>query len=42
LADKLGKGGNWQEIAAANNIENPRLIPPGQFIDLHPSPLGKK
>lgn len=42
LADKLGKGGNWQEIAAANNIENPRLIPAGQLIDLHPSLLEKK
>ena len=25
---------HWQSIAAANGIENPRLLPPGQFIDL--------
>jgi hypothetical protein len=42
LADKSGKGGNWQEIAAANNIENPRLINPGQFIDLHPRALERR
>jgi hypothetical protein len=30
-----GKGGNWQAIAAANNIENPRLLQPGQLIDLN-------
>jgi hypothetical protein len=42
LAEKVGKGGSWQEIAAANHIENPRLIRPGQFIDLNPSPLPKR
>lgn len=26
--------GGWQEIAAANGIENPRLIEPGRLIDL--------
>jgi Contractile injection system tube protein/LysM domain len=34
LADSKGQGGNWQAIAAANNIENPRLLAPGQLIDL--------
>lgn len=27
-------GGDWQGIAAANGIENPRLLVPGQLIDL--------
>lgn len=35
LADSQGKGGNWQAIAAANNIENPRLLQPGQLIDMN-------
>jgi Contractile injection system tube protein/LysM domain len=35
LADSQGKGGNWQAIAAANGIENPRLLAPGQLIDLN-------
>lgn len=26
--------GSWQRIAAANGIENPRTLAPGQFIDL--------
>lgn len=34
LADGQGKGGDWQSIAAANNIENPRLLAPGQLIDM--------
>ena len=34
LADQEGQGANWQAIAAANNIENPRLLAPGQLIDL--------
>lgn len=43
LADGGGGGGsgsgggggskNWQDIAAANGIENPRLLAPGQLID---------
>jgi hypothetical protein len=28
-------GGDWQSIAAANNIENPRILQPGQLIDLN-------
>lgn len=35
LADMLGKGANWQVIASANGIENPRLLQPGQLIDLN-------
>jgi hypothetical protein len=34
LADSQGQGKNWQSIAAANNIENPRLLQPGQLIDM--------
>ena len=37
LADSQGKGGNWQDIAAANNIENPRMLQPGQLLDLNAS-----
>ena len=35
LADAVGKGGNWQAIAEANGIENPRRLAPGQLIDLN-------
>lgn len=34
MAASQGKAGNWQAIAAANNIENPRLLQPGQLIDM--------
>lgn len=37
LADAAGKGADWQSIAAANGIENPRLLSPGQLIDLNVS-----
>ena len=37
LADSQGKGDNWQDIAAANNIENPRLLQPGQLLDMNAS-----
>jgi hypothetical protein len=37
LADNQGKGGNWQDIAAANNIENPRMLEPGQLLDMNAS-----
>ena len=36
-ADSQGKGGNWQDIAAANNIENPRMLQAGQLIDMNAS-----
>jgi hypothetical protein len=35
MAAKAGKGTNWQAIAEANGIENPRLLRPGQFINLN-------
>ncbi|HET6980060.1 MAG TPA: hypothetical protein VFI24_27250 [Pyrinomonadaceae bacterium] len=34
MAASQGKSDNWQDIAAANNIENPRLLQPGQLIDM--------
>jgi contractile injection system tube protein len=37
MADSQGKGGNWQDIASANGIENPRLLQPGQLVDLNAS-----
>ncbi|HEX8129173.1 MAG TPA: hypothetical protein VF527_08740 [Pyrinomonadaceae bacterium] len=35
LADSQGKGDDWQAIAAANNIENPRMLEPGQLLDMN-------
>lgn len=35
LAASAGLGANWQAIAAANGIENPRLLQPGQLINLN-------
>ena len=35
LANTQGVGGNWQAIASANNIENPRLLSPGQLINFN-------
>ena len=35
IADSQGKGGDWQGIAAANGIENPRMLQPGQLLDLN-------
>jgi Contractile injection system tube protein/LysM domain len=32
----LGVGADWQSIASANGIENPRLLQPGQLVDLNP------
>jgi hypothetical protein len=38
LADALGKAGtSWQDIAAANAVENPRFLEPGEFINLDAS-----
>jgi hypothetical protein len=36
MAAAAGKQDQWQQIARANNIENPRLLQPGQLIDLNP------
>ena len=38
LADAAGKGGDWQSLAAANGIENPRLLAPGALVDLDARP----
>ena len=35
LAAQQGKSGDWQGIAAANNVENPRKLPPGQLLDMN-------
>jgi hypothetical protein len=37
LADSQGKGLIWQLIAAANKIENPRMLQAGQLLDLNSS-----
>lgn len=34
IADAHGMGAGWQQIAAANGIENPRVLPPGAVLDL--------
>lgn len=34
LAASQGKGADWQGIAAANGIENPRRLEPGQPLDM--------
>jgi len=36
IAASSGKGGDWQRIAAANGIENPRSLGAGQLLDLNP------
>ena len=35
IADSQGQGNNWQAIAAANGIENPRILRPGQLINVN-------
>lgn len=36
LADAAaGAGKSWQDIASANGIENPRLLEPGQLLDVN-------
>jgi len=37
LADAGAAGGDWQSIARANGIENPRRLEPGRLIDLNVS-----
>ncbi|HEX8499325.1 MAG TPA: hypothetical protein VF659_01945 [Pyrinomonadaceae bacterium] len=41
MAAGLGKAQDWQKIAAANGIENPRLLRPGQLINMN-VPTGKR
>jgi contractile injection system tube protein len=40
ISGGVSGGLDWQTIAQANGIENPRLLQPGQLIDLNP-PLAK-
>jgi hypothetical protein len=35
LAAAAGAGADWQSIAQANGIENPRLLAPGQLVNLN-------
>jgi len=35
MAAGIGKGDDWKAIAAANNIENPRMLQPGQLLDMN-------
>ena len=37
LAAKAGSTTDWQSIAQANGIENPRLLKPGQLVNLNAS-----
>jgi hypothetical protein len=39
LASSSGRGNDWQSIASANGIENPRRLQPGQLIDMSPPSL---
>lgn len=34
MAEAAGRGADWQSIAAANGIENPRRLAAGQLLDL--------
>jgi len=36
LASNSGRADDWQAIASANGIENPRRLQPGQLIDMSP------
>jgi hypothetical protein len=40
LAAGLGKAEEWQRIARNNGIENPRLLSPGQLIDMNVPKFG--
>jgi hypothetical protein len=33
IAARTGSGASWKSVAAANNIDNPRLVPPGTILD---------
>lgn len=33
VTSRSGSGGSWKSVAAANGIDNPRLLPPGTVID---------
>ena len=34
MAEAAGRGADWQSIAAANGIENPRRLAAGRLLDL--------
>jgi hypothetical protein len=34
LVDRVGGGASWQAIAAANNIENPRILKAGISLNI--------
>lgn len=36
MASNAGRAGDWQQIAEANGIENPRLLQPGQLLNMNP------
>jgi nucleoid-associated protein YgaU len=35
IAARSGAGASWKTIAAANGIDNPRLLPPGTILNPH-------
>jgi hypothetical protein len=41
IADGQGRGGDWQSIASANGIENPRALAPGRLIDVDAPAAGR-
>jgi hypothetical protein len=41
MAAAAGQGSNWQAIAEANGIENPRLLQPGTLLNLNISASSK-
>jgi hypothetical protein len=42
LAAQVGLGDNWQAIATANGIENPRRLAPGQLLNLDITASGRR
>ncbi|MFE9690609.1 LysM peptidoglycan-binding domain-containing protein [Micromonospora sp. NPDC005806] len=34
ITARAGAGASWKSVAAANNIDNPRLLPPGTVLDV--------
>jgi Contractile injection system tube protein len=38
MVEQLGGGRDWQTVAAANGVENPRLLEPGRLVDLNIRP----
>lgn len=41
MASRSGRPEAWKDVASANDIENPRQIPPGTLIDANP-PQGRQ